>query len=246
MSADKRLNAVRELLYEYTRSPSIQHIKDPYSLDVLAQRIMRTVEGPNTMWRRWNEPREVLLKAAATCWIPTEDLRDFLNEMEGSPLTNTDVAQRLRAYIEEDYSPYPREELREGCLALYEKEKAAGTELPAIVGAIQEFAEKEEARLRVEQEAQWRQRAEEARIALEQRFLSGADCKWTPVRQSADLFCRTNGRTYRLSQTKDKRWELFRIASVEDEEGKLVGLYQHRRDANKALAEAAFRPEPRW
>ena len=114
MSTDKRLSAVRELLFEYTRSPSLQHIRDPYSLDVLAQRIMRAVDGPNSMWRRWNGPREVLLKASATCWIPTDDLRDFLNEMDGPKLTTTDVAQRLRAYIEEDYSPYPKEELKAG------------------------------------------------------------------------------------------------------------------------------------
>lgn len=246
MSADKRLSAVVELLFEYTRSPSPQHIRDPYSLDVLAQRIMRAVDGPNSMWRRWHGPREVLLKASAACWIPTDDLRDFLNEMDGPKLTTTDVAQRLRAFVEEDYSPYPKAELRTGCLALYEKEKAAGTEMPAIIGAIQEFAEEEEVRLRAERDAQWRKRAEEDRIALEQRFLSGADCKWTPVHRSTDLFCRTNGRAYRLSPTKAKRWELFRIASVEDQEGKLIGLYQHRRDANRALAEAAFQPEPRW
>jgi hypothetical protein len=246
MSADKRLNEVRTLLFEYTRSPSIQHIKDPYSIDVLAQRIMRAVDGRHTMWRRWTGPREQLLKAAATCWIPTEDLRDFLNEMPGPPLTNTDVAQRLRAYFEEDYSPYPKEALREGCLALYEKEKALGTELPAIVGAIQEFVEREVERLRLEHEAEWRRQVEESRLKLEQRFLSGADCKWTPVGKSADLYCRTNGRAYRLSPTKDKRWKLLRIASVEDQEGKAIGVYQYRRDANKALAEAAFQPEPRW
>jgi hypothetical protein len=66
------------------------------------------------------------------------------------------------------------------------------------------------------------------------------------VGKSADLYCRTNGRAYRLSPTKDKRWRLLRIASVEDQEGKEIGLYQYRRDANKALAEAAFQPEPRW
>jgi hypothetical protein len=244
MPSDKRRGQVRELLVEYTRSPSLQHIRDPYSIDVLAQRIMRAVDGPYTMWRRWTGPREELLKAASTCWIPTDDLRDFLNEMPGPPLTSTDVAQRLRAYLEEDYSPYPKEELREACVALYERERALGTELPAIVGAIQEFVELESERLRVQREADWRRRSEEARLALEQKFLSGADCKWTPINRSADLYCRINGRAYRLSPTKDKRWKLSRIASLEDQEGKEVGLYQYRRDANKALAEAAFQPEP--
>ena len=246
MPSDKRLKQVRDLLFEYTRSPSIEHIRDPYSIDVLAQRIMRAVDGPYTMWRRWTGPREELLKASATCWIPTEDLREFLNEMPGPPLTNTDVVQRLRAYLEEDYAPYPREELKDAILALYETEKALGTELPAIIGAIQEFAELESERLRVAREADWRRRSEEARIALEQRFLSGADCKWTQLNRSAELYSRVNGRAYRLSPTRDKRWKLSRIASVEDQEGREIGLYQYRRDANKALADAAFQPEPRW
>ena len=87
---------------------------------------------------------------------------------------------------------------------------------------------------------------EEVSVALEQRFLSGADCKWTPLNRSAELYSRVNGRAYRLSPTRDKRWKLSRVASVEDQEGREIGLYQYRRDANKALAEAAFQPEPRW
>ena len=37
---------------------------------------------------------------------------------------------------------------------------------------------------------------EETRIALEERLLFGADCKWTPLNKSAEVYCRTNGRTY--------------------------------------------------
>jgi hypothetical protein len=55
----------------------------------------------------------------------------------------TDVAQRLKAFEEEAYSEYPKEELQSGCLALYEKEKAAGTELPAIIGLLRDHVERE-------------------------------------------------------------------------------------------------------
>ena len=61
---------------------------------------------------------------------------------------------------------------------------------------------------------------------------------------SKSLFIRKNGRAYRLSPTKDKRWELFRIADVED--AVHVGAYGTRGDANKVLAKLAYAPEPRW
>ena len=58
---------------------------------------------------------------------------------------------------------------------------------------------------------------EREREALERRFLSGADCKWTPVNGSKALYVRRNGRAYRLSPTKARRWDLFRIQEVGDE-----------------------------
>ncbi len=42
--------------------------------------------------------------------------------------------QRLQAAQGEDQC-WPLDGLKDGCLALYEREKAEGTELPAIVGA---------------------------------------------------------------------------------------------------------------
>jgi len=128
---------------------------------------------------------------------------------------------------------------------LYEKEMAAGTELPAIIGDLQEYVEREERRLRIEQEAAWRKRVEEESIALQQRFLSGADCKWTPIEKSKELYCRINRRSYRLSPTADKLWKLFRIESGGDE-GVLIGKYSCRRDVNKLLVKFAYEPEPRW
>lgn len=245
MFDNESVHEVRRLLFDYVRSPSLKHIRDPHSVGLLAERIVSAIRREPSLWRKWEGEREALLKGAALCWVPVQDLRDFLNAMPGPTLTLTDVAQRLRAFHEEPYASYPNEELRDGCLALYEREKSAGTELPAIIGALQEHVDSEEDRLRKEHEAAWRKRQEEERLALEQRFLAGADCKWTPIQKSRDLYTRKNGRAYRLSPTKDKRWDLFRIEGMDDA-GSRVGTYGSRGDANKALAKLAYEPEPRW
>jgi hypothetical protein len=52
---------------------------------------------------------------------------------------------------------------------------------------------------------------DEQRMAREQRLLSGADCVWTQLQKSQHWYCRANGRTYRLSPTKDKMWQLYRV-----------------------------------
>lgn len=246
MSEDPRLYSVKNLLFEYVKSPSLRHIRDPYALIKLAQEIMRAVDRGNPTWQKWEGPREALLKSAANCWVPIEDMRDYLNQMAGPKLTTTDVAQRLRAFQDEDYYSHPNEDLQTGCLALYEKEKAEGTELPAIVGALRDWVEEQEQRLWAEREAARRRYVEDVRIALEQRFLAGADCKWTPVQRSKVLYCRINGRSYRLSPTPDKMWELHRITSIEDTKGVQIGKYRQRGDVTKALAQVAYQAEPRW
>ena len=246
MTDDDRINVVQRLIAEHAKSPSLRHIRDPYALNKLAGAIVKKLDREGSLWRKWEGKREALLKSASVCWVPVDDLRDYLNTMPGPSLTTTDVTQRLRAFHEEPYELYPNEELRPGCLTLYEAEKTLGTEMPAIIGALQEHVEREEERLRQEREENWRKRAEEERVALEQRFLSGADCKWTPIRRSKELYCRINGRTYRLSPTADKMWNLHRITSIDDAAGGLVGKYQRRGDVTKVLAQLAYQPEPRW
>ena len=247
MREDERIWTVKELLFDHVKSPSLRHIRDPHSLTRLAQEIVRRIDRGNSIWRKWDGQREVLLKSAVACWIPIEDLCDFLNRMPGPHLTTTDVAQRLKAFEEEEYFSYPNEELQLGCLALYEREKAGGTELPAIIGLLRDHVEREEERIRVEQEERYREWREEDRIAREQRLLSGADCKWTQLQKSPHWYCRANGRTYRLSPTKDKMWNLFRVNSTsDDEKGALIGKYQRRGDATKVVAQIAYQPEPKW
>jgi hypothetical protein len=241
----ERIYSVVSKLADFVKSPSLRHIRDPRSIQKLAKEIVHAVDLAGSVWGKWHGAREDIAKAAAPCWIPTEDLRAFLNGLPGPPLTHTDVVQRLRAFWEEPWAAYPNEELKASCLALYEAEKTLGTELPAIVGAIQEHIEIEEERLRHEREETYRENREKERILLQQRFLAGADCGWTKIEKSEDLFCRRNGRTFRIARAKDKRWKLYRIANQEDE-GVLLGIYQGRGDANKALGQIAYHPEPNW
>lgn len=247
MREDERIWAVKGLLFDYLKSPSLRHIRHPHSVIKLAQEIVRKIDRGNSIWRKWDGQREVLLKSSLGCWIPIPDLRDFLNDMPGPTLTTTDVSQRLRAFEDEEYYSYPKEELQQGCLAIYEKEKAEGTELPAIVGLLRDHVEREEERLRAQQQERYERLREQERVAREERLLSGADCKWTQLPKLPHWFCRINGRTYRLSPTKDKMWHLFRVSSLdEDEQGRPIGKYQRRGDATKVVAQMAYQPEPRW
>jgi hypothetical protein len=246
MTEDERVYAVKEILFDYVKSPSLRHIRDPHSVSRLAREIVTRIDRGNSIWRKWDGQREVLLKSAVPCWIPIEELRDFLNGMPGPSLTTTDVAQRLKAF-EEECSDYSQEEFQSGCLALYEKEKALGTALPAIIGLLRDHVNQKEERLRIEQETRYQQSLEEERIQREQRLLSGADCTWTQLPNSPNWYRRTNGRTYRLSPTKDKMWNLDRVTSATDnEEGALIGKYRRRGDATKVVKDMAYKPEPRW
>jgi hypothetical protein len=165
--------------------------------------------------------------------------------MPGPPLTTTDVTQRLKA-LEEEQSEYPTEELQAGCLALYEKEKAEGTELPAIIGLLRDHIIAEEERIRIEHRERYQKERQQEVIAREQRLLSGADCKWTQLQKSQHWYCRANSRTYRLSPTKDKRWSLYRVNSPsDDEKGMSIGTYLRRGDATKVVAQVAYEPEPK-
>lgn len=241
----ERIQEVRRLIFDYVRSPSLRHLRDPHSIDDIAKRIVASIDRQPSVWRKWEGEREALLRTASCTWAPVEDLRAFLNSMPGPPLTLTDVTQRLRAMHEEPYSNFPDEDLRTDCLALYEREKADGTELPAILGALQDFAAEEGERRRQARLDSHRRLQAEARQALEQRFLAGADCKWTTIGAGKDLYTRINGRAYRLSPTPDKRWRLQRIERVEDV-GAQIGVYGSRGDVTKALAKLAYEPEPRW
>jgi hypothetical protein len=245
MREDERISDVKGLLFNYVRSPSLRHIRDPHSLHRLAIDIVKRLDRGNSAWKKWDDQREALLKSAMPCWIPVDALRDYLNGMSGPALTRADVSGRLKAAQEEQYE-FPDEELQAGCLALYEREKAEGTELPAIIQVIRDHLEREEERIRLEQDERRKQWVEEERLAREQRLLSGADCTWTQLQNSRSWHCRVNGRTYRLSPTRDSMWHLHRVeTTADDAEGLLLGKYQRRGDATKAVKQMAYQPEPK-
>jgi hypothetical protein len=100
------------------------------------------------VWKKWETQLEEVAQAAAPCWIPVEDFQAFLNTLPGPPLTKTDVEQRLRAICERPHANYPKDELKDGCVALYRSETVDGTETRAIIGALQEHIEREEDRIR--------------------------------------------------------------------------------------------------
>lgn len=240
-----RHTEVRRLLVRYLESPSLRHLRDPKQVDRLAEEIVSAVDRTPPLWSKWDATREELLKAAAKTWIPIADLVALLNTLPGPRLTNTDVAQRLRAFQEEPYADlYADERVKDGCLALYAAELEAGTELMAIIGALQEFADEEERRLDDERREKWKAAQAAERLALERRYLSGADCKWTPLEGSKALFMRRNGRAFRLTPTDEKRLELRLIGEPTDE-GELIGVYSTRSAANKVIDKIAYGPAVR-
>ena len=104
-----------------------------------------------------------------------------------------------------------------------------------------EHIDAEEQHLRREREEAYRRTKEEGRVRLQQRFLSGADRGWTELEKPGDFYCRRNGRTFRTVRGKDKRSKLHRVNSIEA--AGVLG-YLGRGDANKALAQIAYQPEP--
>lgn len=134
MEDDQRVWSVKELLFACVRGPSLRHIRDPYSVSRLATDIVKTLDRGSSPWKKWDAQRELLLKSAIACWIPADDLRSFLNQMDGPPPTLTDVIQRLAAFEEEGPYSFARDEFRAGCLAIYEREKSAGTACSSRTG----------------------------------------------------------------------------------------------------------------
>jgi hypothetical protein len=239
-----RDDLVRTLIAQYVNIRPIAQVRDWSGLLRLAQDIVAQLEAEFSIWRKWSLPREAFAKSAVGCWIPIEDLRAFLNAIPGPELTTTDVAQRLRAFCEEECEE-PNPDLKDGCLVIYAAEKAEGTELAAIVGRLREHVDAEEVRRFYDQQDRQKREGEERRLELEQSFLAGEDCKWTPVDGSEAVCCRVNGRAFRLMAKEGKTRSLFRITALDDPSPRLIGKYQNRGDATKIIAEIAYQPEPR-
>lgn len=55
MIDDERTWAVKRILFEYVKSPSLKHIRDPYSITKLAQEIVKRLDRGNVVWTKWTE-----------------------------------------------------------------------------------------------------------------------------------------------------------------------------------------------
>ncbi len=98
MQDEDRVRAVRDMLADHVRSPSLRHIRDPFALSKLARSIVETLDRGGEVWRKWNPARENLVRATTRLWLPLDDLTTFLNQMPGMALTSTDVAQCQTAF----------------------------------------------------------------------------------------------------------------------------------------------------
>ncbi len=169
-------------------------------------------------------------------------MKDFLNKLPGLELTTTDVSHRLRTIHDEDpFLRIPTAEMKKGSLSIYTKEKSQGTELPAIIGTIQEYIDQLTERKRIQAASDRQARLERERIELEEKFLSGADCKWISIDGSKELYCRINGQAYSLYKAGDKSWNLNRINSIEDLCRIFIGSHKNRDEATKALTQLSRR-----
>ena len=100
------------------------------SLAKLALEIVTKLDRDSSIWKKWEEPRDKILGAAIECWIPKGDMLDFLTSLPGPALTMTDLEQRMKCMIEEEYLGDPEPKLEAECLAICQAEKEAGTEMP--------------------------------------------------------------------------------------------------------------------
>jgi hypothetical protein len=60
MREDERIWAMKEILSDYVKSPSLRHIRDPHSLTTLVQDFVKRINQGNSIWRKWNGQREVV------------------------------------------------------------------------------------------------------------------------------------------------------------------------------------------
>lgn len=245
MFMTQRTQVVYSLLAYYVRSPSLRHLREERSLAKLALEIVTKLDQDSSVWKKWDGPRNTVLASAIDCWIPKDDMLVFLNNLPGPDLTMTDLEQRMKHMIEEEYIGEPEPKLEAECLAIFRAEMEAGTEMPAIIGRISDYVSAQWQRLRDEKRAEDERRSEEGRLERERRLLSYADCPWTQIKGSKFFYCRKNGRVFQLKPNSDKTWTMYRVQEVDDAAaGETIGRYRSRADANKVLAKAAFEPEP--
>jgi len=135
---------------------------------------------------------------------------------------------------------WPNDDYKTRCLEIYEREKAAGTEMPAIIREIREQLDVWEQRDREAREEAWQRSKQQARTEHQARLRAGLDCGWIDLDQRDIFYCRLNNRLFRITRDKQKRWELVRISAIEESKGLVIGHYTDRKEANKVIRKVAF------
>ncbi len=70
MADQERVHAVSQLVAEYVRSPSLRHLRDPHSIWKLATDIVNRLDRNSSVWKKWDEEREALVKATCAASTP--------------------------------------------------------------------------------------------------------------------------------------------------------------------------------
>ena len=71
MEEDDRVRTVKGLLFDHVDNPSQRHVRDGWAIHMLAKEIVEKLDHRAGIWRKWNEPREALVKSAMkTCERP--------------------------------------------------------------------------------------------------------------------------------------------------------------------------------
>lgn len=235
----ERTQRVAELIL---RSFTAGYLAHSRGVQNLAQEILKDFNGAGALWAKWSADRMQLLDLAKTCWIPVDGLQKALNALPGPPLTTTDVEQRMKVLLDDRFVDQPRADLREGCREIYRAEVQQGTELRAIISAIDDYlGEVCSLECREEHERQERER-EAKRMEQEMKLLSGVDCGWTRLGSSDDWFRRDVGRLFRLRKVRDATWELSEMQVIDRlEDCRVIGTYKGRRQAREAIEDIVFR-----
>jgi hypothetical protein len=87
-------------------------------------------------------------------------------------------------------------------------------------------------------QAAWREEARRKAEVLQQRFLAGFACKWTPVADLAGLHCPVNCRTDRVIRGVDRIWLFSKTDTPRDGAGVALDRYR-RADVTRVVAKAA-------
>lgn len=217
MSDDRRIEIVAKILADkYYQA----HFNAPHSM----ARIILAALDERALVAKWEGARQKFLEEhdVSECWIPQQDVVDYLNKLPGKPVTVAD----LRAFLVEvyEYHNKPDHDDQVDCLRVYSREKEAGTDLSGIVKAIQD----EVLTPAYEKEAEEHEREKQARdealvesgseFGFINRFTTGLE---TPVGKygyrAKDWYGRFGGQLYRLVHVGNKQYRLLSIKKLGDE-----------------------------